>query len=106
MSPQVLMIAMTGLPEQSAWVQPMEAARERWPKERRSSGPNQRWLRRDWGFFLGIEVLCKAKAGARSRVAAGSRRPSSNHLRKGVYFRSGYLAVSIFRRVKRGVWRF
>src|ERR1700687_1668553 len=73
----------------------MEAARERWPKERRSSGPNQRWLRRDWEFFLGIEVLCKAKAGARSRVAAGSRRPSSNHLRKAVYFRSGYLAVSI-----------
>src|ERR1700693_3826191 len=74
----------------------MEAARARWPKERRSSGPHQRWLRRDWGFFLGIEVLRKAKDEARSRIAAGSRRPSSNHLRKAVYFRGGYFVVSIF----------
>ena len=43
---QVLRIAMTGLPAKSSAAKPSPLARERWPKERRSDLPNQRWLRR------------------------------------------------------------
>src|SRR3954451_19489770 len=43
---QVLRIAMTGLPAMSSAPKPACLARERWPNERRSSRPNQRWLRR------------------------------------------------------------
>src|SRR3954465_11725396 len=43
---QVLRIAITGLPAMSSAPKPACLARERWPNERRSSRPNQRWLRR------------------------------------------------------------
>src|SRR2546421_247471 len=46
MSLQVLMIAMTGRPAQSVVSYPTWRSRERWPKERRSLTPSQRWLRR------------------------------------------------------------
>jgi hypothetical protein len=53
----VLMMAMTGLPTQSSGPKPNCMARERWPKERRSSGLNQRALRRESGDFLCGEVI-------------------------------------------------
>ncbi len=40
---------MTGLPLMSSRLKPACLARERWPNERRSSLPNQRWLRRSDG---------------------------------------------------------
>src|ERR1017187_1911016 len=46
MSLQVLMMPMTGLPCQSVASKPPWRSRERWPNERRSLTPSQRWLRR------------------------------------------------------------
>ena len=57
MSDHVLMMAMMGLPTQSSGPKPNCMARERWPKERKSSGLNQRALRKESGDFLCGEVI-------------------------------------------------
>src|SRR6478752_8140445 len=57
MSLQVLMIPMTGLPDQSAESKPPWRSRERCPKARRSLTPSQRWLRRSSGR---LRVVIKA----------------------------------------------
>ena len=46
MSLQVLMMPITGLPAQSGESKPIWRRRERWPNERRSLTPSQRWLRK------------------------------------------------------------
>src|ERR1035441_5023870 len=43
------MMPMTGLPVQSGESQPPWRSRARWPNERRSLTPSQRWLRRSSG---------------------------------------------------------
>ncbi len=56
MSLQVFRIAMTGLPFQSSASKPIWRKRERWPNERRSSTPSQRWERSasgDLRVFIG-----------------------------------------------------
>src|SRR5664280_2982862 len=49
MSLQVLMMPMTGLPVQSGESKPPWRSRARWPNERRSLTPSQRWLRKSSG---------------------------------------------------------
>src|SRR6056300_55806 len=51
-SPHVLIIAMTGLPSQSSLESPICIARDLCPKDRRSSGANQRADRRSEYFFF------------------------------------------------------
>src|SRR3954465_12341627 len=46
-------MAMMGLPSQSFWEYPICFMRERWPKERRSSGAIQRELRKESYVFRG-----------------------------------------------------
>src|SRR3989440_9944897 len=61
---QVLMIAITGRPAQSAVSYPTWRRRERWPNERRSLTPSQRWLRRSSGRLrLVMTVWCSNAGG-------------------------------------------
>ena len=50
------MIAMTGLPSQSSLSHPICLARERWPKDRKSAGPNQRRDRKSSGVFMRYSI--------------------------------------------------
>ena len=77
MSDQVLRMPITGLPAQSSSDQPICKARERWPKERRSAGPNQRVLRRLSGVRVrgsGDLVIGVPSADDQRRSSAPSRR--------------------------------
>src|SRR5215831_4943763 len=51
------MMPMTGLPPQSAASYPNWRSRERWPNERRSLTPSQRWLRRSSGRLRFIAAI-------------------------------------------------
>ena len=77
MSDQVFRMPITGLPAQSSSDQPICKARERWPKERRSAGPNQRVLRRLSGVRVrgsGDLVIGVPSADDQRRSSAPSRR--------------------------------
>jgi hypothetical protein len=50
----------------------MEAARERWPNERRSSGPYQRLLRNDLAFFGDIGFVTAARQSIEKKCVKGS----------------------------------
>src|SRR4051812_30203797 len=67
-SDQVFRMAITGLPCQSSGPSPSCRARERWPKERRSFGPNQRNERSSSGA-RGVDAEAEAsmEQGAWSR---------------------------------------
>src|SRR3954467_15839131 len=54
MSLQALMMPITGRPAQSVVSYPTRRRRERWPNERRSETPSQRWLRRSSGRLRGL----------------------------------------------------
>ena len=60
-------MAITGLPAKSSAPKPVCLVRERWPNERRSSRPNQRWLRRS----VGRESRAAHAAASRSARATG-----------------------------------
>jgi hypothetical protein len=55
-SDQVLRMPMTGLPMNSSWPSPICSARERWPKERKSDAPNQRFERKVSGVLRGWDM--------------------------------------------------
>ena len=52
---QVLMMAITGLPAKSSRVKPLCSVRERWPNERMSFAPYQRYERSSSGFLRAMD---------------------------------------------------
>ena len=55
------MIAMTGLPAQSAGAYPICIKRERWLNERKSSGANQRALRSEFTLCCAMVQLSRVR---------------------------------------------